>query len=480
MNILEMSAFELAKAIREGRISVVEAVGESFKMIDEKEPVLNAFITHDREKALEEARVIQNALGRGEDLGVLAGVPVAIKDNICTQGMRTTCASRMLDDFVPGYNATVVDKLKEAGAIIIGKTNMDEFAMGSTSETSYHGAVKNPYNTDCVAGGSSGGSCVAVSSGEAFAALGSDTGGSIRQPASFCNVVGLKPTYQTVARDGLIAYASGFDQIGPVTRDVRDCAMLLDVISGHDKKDSTSVIRENYNFSAALREDVKGMRIGILSDHFTAQIDDEVAAAIDRAIHLLEKLGASVEEFKPSLTDYAVPAYYTIATAEASSNLARFDGVKYGHRAENYDGLHNMYKKSRQEGFGEEVKCRIMTGSFVLSAGYYDEYYLKALKVRTLIKREFDEAFQKYDCIVGPVAPTTAFRIGESLKDRMKMYLGDVFTVVANLAGLPGISVPVGFSKSGMPIGMQIMGNSFREDNIIRTAYTCEQAMRRI
>ena len=411
----------------------------------------------------------------GELTGPLAGVPVAIKDNMCTEGVLTTCSSKILGNFVPTFTAEAVKRLEEAGAVILGKTNMDEFAMGSTTETSYYGVTKNPWNTAHVPGGSSGGSCAAVAAEECFCALGSDTGGSIRQPSAFCGVVGMKPTYGTVSRYGLIAYGSSLDQIGPVAKDVTDCAAILETIAAHDEKDSTSIGRDSYDFTSALVEDVKGMKIGIPRDYFGEGLDPEVKAAILKAVKVLEEKGAVVEEFDLSLVEYAIPAYYVIASAEASSNLSRFDGVKYGYRTAEYEGLHNMYKKSRSEGFGPEVKRRIMLGSFVLSSGYYDAYYLKALRTKALIKKAFDRAFEKYDMIIGPAAPTTAPELGKSLSDPMKMYLSDVYTVSVNLAGLPGISIPVGRDSKGLPIGMQMIGDCYQEKKLLQAAYTYEQ-----
>ena len=400
---------------------------------------------------------------------------MAIKDNICTEGIETTCSSKILRGFVPPYSAEAALNLKKAGTILLGKTNMDEFAMGSTTETSWFGPTKNPWNTEHVPGGSSGGSCAAVAAGETFFALGSDTGGSIRQPSSFCGVTGIKPTYGTVSRYGLIAYGSSLDQIGPVAKDVTDCATILETIASYDTKDSTSVKREDYDFTSALVDDVAGMKIGIPRDYFGEGLDPEVKAAVLQAAEELKKKGAIVEEFDLSLVEYAIPAYYVIACAEASSNLARFDGVKYGYRTKEYEGLHNMYKKSRSEGFGPEVKRRIMLGSFVLSSGYYDAYYLKALRTKALIKQAFDKAFEKYDVILGPAAPTTAPKLGQSLSDPIKMYLGDIYTISVNLAGLPGISLPCGKDKNGLPIGLQLIGNCFEEKKIIRAAYAFEQ-----
>ena len=395
---------------------------------------------------------------------------------MCTEGLLTTCSSKILYNFVPTFTSEAVLNLQKAGAVILGKTNMDEFAMGSTTETSAYGVTRNPWNPEHVPGGSSGGSAAAVAAEECFYALGSDTGGSIRQPASFCGVVGLKPTYGTVSRYGLIAYGSSLDQIGPLCKDVTDCATILEAIASHDSKDSTSVERLDTDFTSALVEDVKGMKIGIPRDYFGEGLNPEVKEAVLRAAEVLKEKGAIVEEFDLSLVEYAIPTYYTIAAAEASSNLERFDGIKYGYRTEEYQGLHNMYKKSRSEGFGAEVKRRIMLGSFVLSSGYYDAYYLKALRVKALIKKAFDEAFAKYDVILGPVAPTTAPKIGESLSDPIQMYLGDIYTISINLAGLPGLSIPCGRDSKGLPIGMQLIGDCFKEKNLIRAAYTYEKA----
>ena len=393
--------------------------------------------------------------------------------------MRTTCSSKILENFVPTFSAEAVVNLEKAGAVVIGKTNMDEFAMGSTTETSAYGVTRNPWNTDHVPGGSSGGSAAAVAAGECYFALGSDTGGSIRQPASFCGVVGLKPTYGTVSRYGLVAYGSSLDQIGPLTKNVADCAAVLEVIASHDIKDATSINRKEENkdtdFTAALVDDVKGMKIGIPRDYFGEGLDGEVKDAVLAAAKQLAAKGAVVEEFDLSLVAYAIPAYYTIAAAEASSNLERFDGIKYGYRAASFEGLHDMYKKTRSEGFGAEVKRRIMLGSFVLSSGYYDAYYLKALKVKAMIKNAFDDAFAKYDLILGPVAPTTAPRLGESLSDPLKMYLGDIYTISVNLAGLPAISLPCGKDSKGLPIGLQLIADSFQEKKLIQAAYTYEK-----
>lgn len=476
MNLLDLTAVELAKEIKAGSTTAVEAMKAVIEQIEKKESELNCYVTFDKEAAMKAAEKAQKAIEDGSLTGPLAGVPVAIKDNMCTEGMLTTCSSKILENFVPQFSSEAVVRLEEAGAVIIGKTNMDEFAMGSTSETSAYGATKNPWNTEHVPGGSSGGSAAAVAADECFFALGSDTGGSIRQPASYCGVVGMKPTYGTVSRYGLIAYGSSLDQIGPLCKDVTDCATIMEVIAAHDPKDSTSIKRDDTDFTSALVDDVKGMKIGIPSTYFGEGLDPQVKESVMNAVKVLEEKGAIVEEFELDLVDYAIPTYYTIAAAEASSNLERFDGVKYGYRAKDYEGLHNMYKKTRSEGFGAEVKRRIMLGSFVLSSGYYDAYYLKALKVKALIKKAFDEAFAKYDLIIGPVAPTTAPKIGSSLSDPIKMYLGDIYTISLNLAGLPGMSVPCGKDSNGLPIGMQLIGDCFKEKNLIRAAYTYEQA----
>ena len=452
----------------------MDAVKASLEQIKKLEPVVHAYVTVDEEGALKRAEEVQRLIDDGTLTGPLAGVPVAIKDNMCTKDLLTTCSSKILYNFVPTFSAEAVINLEKAGAVILGKTNMDEFAMGSTTETSAYGVTRNPWDPEHVPGGSSGGSCAAVAAEECFFALGSDTGGSIRQPSSFCGVTGIKPTYGTVSRYGLIAYGSSLDQIGPIARDVTDCATILEAISSYDKKDSTSIPREDMDFTSALVDDVKGMRIGIPRDYLGEGLDEEVKEAILKAAKVLEDKGAIVEEFDLGLVKYAIPAYYVIASAEASSNLSRFDGVKYGLRAKEYEGLHEMYKKSRSEGFGEEVKRRIMLGSFVLSSGYYDAYYLKALRTKALIKKEFDKAFEKYDVILGPAAPSTAPKLGESLSDPLKMYLGDIYTISVNLAGLPGMTVPCGKDSAGLPIGLQLIGDCFKEKDIIRAGYAFE------
>ena len=475
MNLMSLTAVELGKEIKAKKVTVREAEMAALDQIESLDGTYNSYVTVDREGALKRADEVQKLIDAGELDSPLAGVPVAIKDNMCTKDMLTTCSSKILGNFYPAYTAEAVINLEKAGAVIIGKTNMDEFAMGSTTETSAYGVTRNPWNENHVPGGSSGGSCAAVAAEECSYALGSDTGGSIRQPSSFCGVTGIKPTYGTVSRYGLIAYGSSLDQIGPVAKDVTDCATILETIASYDPKDSTSVKREDYDFTSALKDDVKGMRIGIPKTYLGEGLDHEVKEAVLAAAKVLEEKGALVEEFDLGLVEYAIPAYYVIASAEASSNLARFDGVKYGYRTSDYDGLHNMYKKTRSEGFGAEVKRRIMLGSFVLSSGYYDAYYLKALRTKALIKKEFDKAFEKYDVILGPAAPTTAPEIGKSLQDPIKMYLGDIYTISVNLAGLPGISVPCGTDRKGLPIGLQLIGDCFKEKNIIRAAYAFEQ-----
>ena len=476
MSILDMTALELGKRIQSGDITAVQAAEASLARIKAVEPSIHAYVTVNEEKTMEQAGKVQAEIEAGRLSGPLAGVPVAIKDNMCTEGMRTTCSSRILENFIPAYTAQAVANLEQAGAVILGKTNMDEFAMGSTTETSAFGVTRNPWNPEHAPGGSSGGSCAAVAAGECFYALGSDTGGSIRQPSSFCGVTGIKPTYGTVSRYGLIAYGSSLDQIGPVAKDVSDCAAVLEVLAFHDPKDSTSMERSDCDFTAALSEDVRGMRIGIPESYFGQGLDQEVKDAVLEAARVLGEKGAIVETFDLKLVEYAIPAYYVIASAEASSNLSRFDGVKYGYRAPEYEGLHSMYKKSRSQGFGPEVKRRIMLGSFVLSSGYYDAYYLKALRTKALIKKEFDRAFASYDVILAPAAPATAPRLGQSLGDPLKMYLGDIYTISVNLAGLPGISLPCGLDSKGLPIGLQLIGDCFKEKSIIRAAYAYEKA----
>ena len=434
MEILQLTALELSQKIRDGEISVKETVDIYREQIEKMEPQVHAFLSVDENRLASRVQEVEEGIKNGSYSGPLAGVPIAVKDNICTKGQKTTCASKILENFVPAFDAEAVKRLEDAGMIVLGKTNMDEFAMGSTTETSAFGVTKNPWNTEHVPGGSSGGSCAAVAAGEAVLALGSDTGGSIRQPAAYCGVTGLKPTYGRVSRYGLIAYASSLDQIGPVGRNVKDCAALFEVLAGHDAKDSTSSEKEVESLECLTEGGLKGKKIGIPREYFAEGTNEEVKKALTDAMELMKQNGAEVEYFSLKMVDYVIPAYYIIACAEASSNLERFDGVKYGYRNMEATELHEMYKKSRAEGFGEEVKRRILLGSFVLSAGYYDAYYLKALKAKALIKKEFDQAFEKYDCILAPASPTTAPKIGTSLCDPLQMYLSDIYTVAVNLA----------------------------------------------
>ncbi len=471
MDLLKLGALELGQKIKDKEISVHDATSAMLDKIQADGDIYNAYISVFKDEALKSADEIQAKIDSGELTSPLAGVPMAIKDNICTKDMLTTCGSKMLYNFKPPYNAGVVEKLNKAGAVILGKLNMDEFAMGSTSETSYYGVTKNPWNTNHVPGGSSGGAAVAVAANEAYYTLGSDTGGSIRQPCSYCGVTGMKPTYGSVSRYGLVAYASSLDQIGPVGNSAKDIAAVLDIITGKDKRDSTSVECDCGNALASLTGDIQGLRIGIPTDYFGSGLDNEVKEKVMAAAKTFESLGAVIEEFPMPIVEYCVPAYYIIACAEAGSNLSRYDGIKYGYRAENYDDLYDLYLKSRSEGFGMEVKRRIMLGNFVLSSGYYDAYYTKALRVKALIKKAFDDAFQKYDVILGPVAPTTAPRIGESLCEPLKMYLSDIYTVSVNLAGLPGLTAPCGFDSNNMPIGFQLIGKPFGENTLLNAAH---------
>lgn len=477
MNILNMTALEIGSAIKEGKLTSVEAVRAVIDTIKATDKNINAYITVCAEEALAKAAEVDKKIAAGELTGPLAGVPIAIKDNICTKGIKTSCASKILGDFAPVYNATVMEKLEQEGAVLIGKLNMDEFAMGSTSETSYYGVTKNPWDTNKVPGGSSGGAAAAVAAKEAIFALGSDTGGSIRQPAAYCGVTGFKPTYGTVSRFGLIAYASSLDQIGPVAKDVADCAAVMDVIKGKDERDGTSLDIDYAGYLDSLTGDVKGLKIGLPSECFATEgLDPEISEKVKAVAETLKQKGATVEEISLPFLDYVIPTYYIIAAAEASSNLSRFDGVKYGFRAKDYDGLTDLYNATRSEGFGDEVKKRILLGTFVLSSGYYDAYYRKALKVKAVIKQKFDEIFKDYDCIICPVAPSTAPLIGKSLTDPLKMYLSDIFTVSVNIAGLPGLSVPCGFDKSGMPIGAQIIGATLSDEKILNIGYAYQQA----
>lgn len=476
MNIFDMTALEIGAKIKAGELTSVEATEQVLSAAEAGNEKINAYITVCRDEALAQAEKVQKKIESGELLSPLAGVPFSIKDNICTKGVKTSCASKILGDFAPVYNATVMEKLSAAGAVTVGKLNMDEFAMGSTTETSYYGVTKNPWDLEKVPGGSSGGAAAAVAAKMAAVTLGSDTGGSIRQPASYCGVTGFKPTYGTVSRFGLIAYASSLDQIGPVARDAADCAAVMDIISGKDRMDGTSLDIDYPSYLSSLSGDVKGLRIGIPKECYGNKgLSAEVAEKNMAAAKVLKEAGAVVEEISLPFIDYVIPAYYIIAAAEASSNLSRFDGVKYGFRSENFDGLTDMYNATRSEGFGTEVKKRILLGTFVLSSGYYDAYYRKALKVKAVIKKSFDEVFSKYDLILSPVAPTTAPKLGESLSDPMSMYLSDIFTVSVNIAGLPGISIPCGFDSSGMPVGVQLIGPALGDVKVLNTAYTYQQ-----
>ena len=443
--------------------------------INEKEKDVNAFVTTLCDEALEKAKEIDAKREKGEATSKLAGIPVGIKDNICTKGIKTTCSSRMLEDFISPYNATVTEKLLSEDLIDLGKLNMDEFAMGASTEYSYFKKTHNPWNLNTVPGGSSGGSAAAVAAEMVPWALGSDTGGSIRQPAAFCGVVGLKPTYGLVSRYGLVAFASSLDQIGPITKDVEDAAILLNILAGHDEKDSTSMEMPKKDYTQALKGEVKGLKIGIPKEYFGEGINEEVKERLQEAIEMYKKLGAEVEEFSLDIAKYALATYYIIACAEASSNLGRFDGIRYGHRAEHYSDLKELYRNSRSEGFGPEVKRRIILGTYVLSSGYYDAYYKKAQQVRTLVKNEFDKAFAKYDVLLTPTSPTVAFEIGTRSNNPLEMYLADICTVSVNIAGLPGISLPCGVDSKGMPVGMQLIGNKFEEEKILNAAYAFEQ-----
>jgi aspartyl-tRNA(Asn)/glutamyl-tRNA(Gln) amidotransferase subunit A len=467
--ILQSTALELSALIKAKKLSVVEAVSAYIESIEKNDNRYNAFLSVSKEKALARAKEIQSLIDSGETLSPLAGVPIAIKDNISTEGIKTTCASKMLGNYTPVFNAEVIEKLENSGMVIIGKLNMDEYAMGGSSETGAFGAVRNPWDTERVAGGSSGGSAVAVASREIPIALGSDTGGSIRQPCAFCGVTGIKPTYGSVSRYGLIAYASSLDQIGPIGQNIDDCAALLSIISGPDTRDSTCVIEKPFEFKEP-KSKLEGVKIGLPRNYFEGGIDDEVKKSVLAVSKELQAAGATVEEFEMPFLDYVIPTYYIIACAEASSNLSRYDGLKYGYRSSNAQSLSEVYRLSRNEGFGLEVKRRIMLGSFVLSSGYYDAYYKKALQVRALIKDAYTKLFTKYDMILSPVAPTTAYRIGENSGDPMKMYMGDIYTVSINLAGLPSVALPCGFDSVGLPIGFQLIGDAFSENKLIDTA----------
>ncbi len=475
MSHYQLTAHELHEKLKEREITSVELTESIYARIEDVEPSIKGYLTLTKEMALEQASTADTGFQNGNDMQPLAGIPIAIKDVICTKNVRTTCASKILSNFVPPYDATVMTKLHKQGAVMIGKTNMDEFAMGSSTENSAYQITHNPWDLETIPGGSSGGSAAVVSADTAICSLGSDTGGSIRQPAALCGVVGMKPTYGRVSRYGLVAFASSLDQIGPFTKDVTDCALVLNAICGKDEMDSTSVDVPVPDFSESLINDVKGLKIGVPKEYFAEGLDTEVCDLVNASIALFEKLGASLVDISLPHTDYAIATYYIIAPAEASANLARYDGVRYGYRTEEPADLINMYKKTRSEGFGQEVKRRIMLGTFALSTGYQDAYYRKAQKVRTLIKSDFDAAFEKVDVIATPTSPTPAFKIGERTADPLQMYLCDVMTTPASHAGLPGISVPCGFVKNGLPVGLQLLTAPFAEETLLRAAYTYEQ-----
>ena len=476
MEITELTVHELQDKLKSKEISITDITKAYIERIEQKENDVQAFVTVLKDEALEQAKDIQEKVETGKIKGEFAGIPIGIKDNMCTKGIKTTCSSRMLENFISPYDATVVEKIKNENIIDLGKLNMDEFAMGGSTEYSYFKKTKNPWNLNKVPGGSSGGSAAAVAANMVPWALGSDTGGSIRQPSSFCGVVGLKPTYGLVSRYGLVAFASSLDQIGPITKDVQDAAMLLNIIAGHDERDSTSANREKVDYTKALTGNVKGLKIGVPKEFFGEGINEEVKASLQKAIEKYKELGAQVEEFSLDIAKYALATYYIIACAEASSNLGRFDGIRYGYRTPEYKDLKDLYRKSRSEGFGPEVKRRIILGTYVLSSGYYDAYYKKTQKVRTLVMNEFNKGFEKYDVILTPTSPTVAFDLGSKTNDPLEMYLADICTVSVNIAGLPGISIPSGVDSEGMPIGMQLIGNRFCEETILNAAYTYQQA----
>ena len=474
MDITELTVHELQEKLKNKELTITEITKAYVNRIDKKEKDIQAFVTTLKDEALEEAKRIENEKIDGE----FAGIPIGIKDNICTKGIKTTCSSRMLENFVSPYDATVIEKIKKENMINLGKLNMDEFAMGGSTEYSYFKKTRNPWNLNKVPGGSSGGSAAAVASRMVPWALGSDTGGSIRQPSSFCGVVGLKPTYGLISRYGLVAFASSLDQIGPITKDVYDSAMLLNIIAGYDKRDTTSSNVEKKDYTKALKNDVKGLKIGVPKEFFGEGINEEVKESLENAIKVYKELGAEVEEFSLDIAKYSLATYYIIACAEASSNLGRFDGIRYGYRAKEFKDLKDLYRKSRSEGFGPEVKRRIILGTYVLSSGYYDAYYKKAQQVRTLVMNEFNKAFQKYDVLLTPTSPTVAFDIGSKSNNPLEMYLADICTVSVNIAGLPGISIPCGVDKENMPIGMQLIGDKFQEEKILNAAYTFEQKIK--
>ncbi len=477
MNITELTVHELQEKLRNKELTVKEITKAYIDRINEKEKDVQAFVTTLTEEAENKAEEIQKKIDNKEIEGEFAGIPVGIKDNICTKGIKTTCSSKMLENFVSPYDATVMEKINSENLINLGKLNMDEFAMGGSTEHSYFKITKNPWDLSKVPGGSSGGSAAAVAANLVPWALGSDTGGSIRQPASFCGVVGLKPTYGLVSRYGLVAFASSLDQIGPITKDVRDSALLLNIIAGHDKKDTTSVNREKIDYTKCLKNDVKGLKIGVPKEFFGEGINSEVKETLQKSIEKYKELGAEIEEFSLDIAKYSLAAYYIIACAEASSNLGRFDGIRYTYRTGEFKNLKELYKKSRSEAFGPEVKRRIILGTYVLSSGYYDAYYKKAQQVRTLVMNKFSKAFEKYDVILTPTSPTVAFGIGTKSENPLEMYLSDICTVSVNIAGLPAISIPCGVNSEKMPIGMQLIGNKFEEEKILNAAYTLEQAV---
>ena len=475
MDITKLTVHELKQKLDNKEITIPEVVSAYINRINEKEKDVQAFITTSENDALEKAKEIQEKKEKGEITKQYAGIPIGIKDNICTKGTKTTCASKMLENFISPYNATVIEKLENENLISLGKLNMDEFAMGGSTEYSYFKKTRNPWNLNKVPGGSSGGSAAAVASDMVPWALGSDTGGSIRQPASFCGVVGLKPTYGLVSRYGLVAFASSLDQIGPITKDVEDCAILLNMITGHDEKDTTSIEMEKIDYTKSLKKDIKGIKIGVPKEFFGEGINQEVKDVLQKSIQKYKELGAEIEEFSLDIAQYALATYYIIACAEASSNLGRFDGIRYGYRTKEYSNLRELYKKSRSEGFGSEVKRRIILGTYVLSSGYYDAYYKKAQQVRTLVMKEFNKAFEKYDIILTPTSPTVSFDLGSKSENPLEMYLSDICTVSVNIAGVPAISIPCGVNSENMPIGMQLIGNKFCEEKILNVAYVFEQ-----
>ena len=477
MEITELTVHELKEKLNKKELTVTEITKAYIDRINEKEKDVQAFVTTLTDEALEKAKTIEEDKKTGKIQNELAGIPIGIKDNMCTKGVKTTCSSKMLENFVSPYDATVVEKVNNENLINLGKLNMDEFAMGASTEYSYFKKTKNPWNLNKVPGGSSGGSAAAVAANMVPWALGSDTGGSIRQPSSFCGVVGLKPTYGLVSRYGLVAFASSLDQIGPITKDVEDAAILLNIIAGHDEKDTTSIKTEKKDYTKCLKNDVKGLKIGIPKEYFGEGINAEVKKELEKSIKKYEELGAVVEEFSLDIAEYALATYYIVACAEASSNLGRFDGIRYGYRTKNYSNLKDIYRNSRSEGFGAEVKRRIILGTYVLSSGYYDAYYKKAQQVRTLVKKEFAKAFEKYDIILTPTSPTVAFDLNARSSNPLEMYLADICTVSVNIAGLPGISIPCGVDSEGMPIGMQLIGNYFEEEKILNAAYTFEKAI---